>query len=318
MNDAVTNGRRRRIGPPSNGLGWDVARALVRVLCLIVAVCAAGLSPSAVRAAILTVDAPPRLAAVAARIEAVDLARLEADLRRAGLALPERIAVTLIPDDDLRARTVPRWIVGLAFGSSNLAIFPGRVLPYPHDSVESVFRHEVAHLALDARGGGRELPRWFHEGVAMSVDIGWGIEGQFRLLLDMAREPGTGDLARLFASRAQPDAARAYGLSAALVADIRRRHGAAVPGAIAARVAGGDSFASAFAIETGTTPDLAAVRAWSTYVRWTPWLPALTGGSAVWAFILALAGAAWIARRRARARRRRRWEEEDEVPGDQL
>jgi hypothetical protein len=291
-----------------------VARALVRPLLLTVALCAAALPPPSVRAAALTVEAPPQLTGVAARIEAVDMARLEADLRRAGLALPERIAVTLIPDDDLRARTVPRWIVGLAFGSSNLAIFPGRVLPYPHDSVESVFRHEVAHLALDARAGGRELPRWFHEGVAMSVDTGWGMDGRFRLLFEMARDPGTADLARLFASRAQPDAARAYGLSAALVADVRRRHGPAVPGAIAARVAGGASFASAFAIETGETPDLAAARAWSTYVRWTPWLPALTSGSAIWTLILALAGAAWIARRRARARRRRRWEEEDETP----
>jgi hypothetical protein len=292
-----------------------VSRALVPSL-VTLALCASALRPSVVRATELTIDAPQPLAAAAARIEAVDLARLQSDLRRAGLDLPGRITVALIPEDDSRARPVPPWIVGLAAGSSEIVIFPERVLPYPYDSVESVFRHEVAHLALDARAGGDELPRWFHEGVAMSVDSGWGMEGRLRLLLEMAGNPGTADLTRLFAARAQPEAAQAYGLSAALVADLRRRHGDSVPGAIAARVAGGASFARAFESETGETPDFAASRAWSVYVRSTNWVPALTGGSAVWSLILVLAGAAWVARRRARLRRRQRWDENDQSPDD--
>ena len=294
-----------------------MARALVSLLVIALALYGA-LWPSAVRAAELTVDAPRPLAAAAERIKAVDLARLQADLRRAGLELPGRITVALIPDDDPRARPVPPWIVGLAAGSSDIVIFPERVLPYPYDSLESVFRHEVTHLALDARAGGEGLARWFHEGVAMSVDRGWGMEGRLRLLLEMASNPGTADLTKLFASRAQPEAAQAYGLSAALVADLRRRHGATVPGAIAARVAGGASFARAFASETGETPDSAASRAWSVYVRWTNWVPALTSGLAVWTLILALAGAAWVARRRARVRRRKRWGEDDQSPDHQV
>lgn len=106
-------------------------------------------------AADLTIDAPPRLGAAADMIRAVDLAQLEADLRRAGLALPARINVLLMPEDDPRARTIPRWTVGLAAGEQDLVILPQRLLPYPHDSVESVFRHEVVHLALSARAGGR-------------------------------------------------------------------------------------------------------------------------------------------------------------------
>jgi len=292
-----------------------VAPALIPLLATAVALYGS-LWPSAVRAAELTIDAPPPLAAAAERIKAVDLGRLQADLRRAGLDLPGRITVALIAEDDPRARPVPPWIVGLAAGSSEIIIFPERVLPYPYDSMESVFRHEVAHLSLDARAGGEDLPRWFHEGVAMSVDQGWGMEGRLRLLLEMASNPGTAELARLFASRAQPDAAQAYGLSAALVADLRRRHGATVPGAIAARVAGGASFVRAFASETGETPDLAASRAWSVYVRWTNLVPTLTSGSAVWTLILALAGGAWLARRRARVRRRQRWGEDDQPTDD--
>jgi len=99
--------------------------------------------------------------------------------------LPERIAVVLLPEDDPRARAIPVWVVGLAAGAQDVVILPQRVLAYPYDSIESVFRHEVAHLALSARAGGRPLPRWFHEGVAMSVDAGWSLSGQLRLLFEM-------------------------------------------------------------------------------------------------------------------------------------
>lgn len=237
--------------------------------------------------------------------------QLDADLHRAGLRLPVRIRVLLMPEDDPRARTIPRWTVGLAAGGQDLLILPQRLLPYPYDSVESVFRHEVAHLALSERAGGRPLPRWFHEGVAMSVDAGWDLSGQLRLLFEMLKRPGTADLARLFASGTEADAAQAYGLAAALVADVQRLHGAASIGEIVARVADGTPFGRAFELETGESPDAAAARVWSVYRRWTAWAPALTSGTALWSAILVLAAVAYAARRRRRARQRRRWEAED-------
>jgi hypothetical protein len=262
-------------------------------------------------AAELVIDAPPALGEAADRIRSIGMPQLEADLRRAGLRLPPRIEVLLLPDDDPRARDIPPWIVGLAAGVQDVVILPERVLPYPYDSVESVLRHEVAHLALSAAAGGRPLPRWFHEGVAMSVDTGWDLSGRVRLLFEMTRGPGTADLARLFAADTQPEAALAYGLSAALVADVERRHGAGSVGRIAARVSTGEPFARAFELETGELPDAAAARAWSAYRQWTAWLPAFTSGTAVWAAILTLAMVAYAVRRRRRARRRRQWDEED-------
>jgi hypothetical protein len=290
-------------------------RALVTVVCLasLAAGSSAGSAQSA--AARLSVDAPSGLERAAARLEAIDLRRLAGDLERAGLTLPARIRVTLVRDADPLARGVPRWVVGLASGTADIVILPQRVLPYPHDSIESVFRHEVAHLALSARAAGTPLPRWFHEGVAISVDTGWRSSGQLRLLLEMIRNPGTMELRRLFSSAAQPDSALAYGLSAALVADLQRRHGSAVPGRVAARVASGVPFAQAFELETRETPDGAAARAWENYRRWTNWVPALTSGEATWAVILAVAGAAYVAVRRRRARRRRAWDEEGGIEG---
>jgi hypothetical protein len=270
----------------------------------------------AASAAELTVVAPPTLEPFAARVRAVDLLRLDDELSRAGLAMPARVMVTLIAEDDPRARATPRWIVGFAYGEVEVTIFPERVLPYPYESVESVFRHEVAHLALASRAGGRPLPRWFHEGVAMSVDAGWNVSGRVRLLLEMVKGPGTAELTRLFASDTEPDAAQAYGLSAALVADVQRRHGAAVPGAVAARVANGEPFVRAFELETGETPDAAATHAWSSYRRWTAWVPALTNATALWSAILALAATAYMVRRRTRARRRRQWDQEEKASWD--
>ena len=247
------------------------------------------------------------------RIGATDLDQLGVDLKRAGLALPPRIVVTLIDEADPRARDVPEWIVGLALEPDDIVIFPGRILSYPYDSIESVFRHEVAHLALSARAGGREIPRWFHEGLAVSVDAGWGVTGRLRLLLEMTGSPGTADLARLFASETQAASALAYGLSASLVADIQRRHGRGTPGAIAARMAEGVSFARAFQLETDVTPDAAARRAWAGYRHWTMWVSVVTSEAAVWGLILAIAVVAFIATSRRRVRRRQQWDKDEAI-----
>lgn len=259
----------------------------------------------------LIVHAPPSLTADAGRVRGVDVTRLEEALKQAGLPSPADVQITLIPDDDPDARRVPSWIVGLAIGQRDIVIFPNRVLAYPYDSLESVVRHEAAHLALNVASGDAPLPRWFHEGVATSVDSGWSMGARLQLLLAMLARPDIAQLTRLFASESVSDTTQAYLLSALLVHDLRERHGAAVPGAIARRVGSGASFAEAFRLETGVTPDAAAAEAWAGYRRWTAWVPAVTSPSAAWSLILVLALLAFVARRRRRARRRRQWEEED-------
>jgi hypothetical protein len=253
--------------------------------------------------------------ALVSRVRAIDLGRLAADLEGRGLELPSRIDVALLANDDVRGRDVPSWVVGLALEPAQIVIFHERVLAYPYDSLESVFRHEVTHLALTARAGGRALPRWLHEGVAMSVDRGWDAAGRLRLLLEMTGNPATADLTRLFASASQPAAAQAYGLSAALVADIERRHGRTAPARIAGRVASGVPFPVAFEQETHQTPDEAAEGAWRGYRRWTLWVSALTGEGAIWGVIVMLAIAAAIVQARRRSRRRARWDDAESMDG---
>ena len=130
-----------------------------------------------------SIDAPPALEPVAARIRNIDRDRLAEAVGRAGLTPPPDTHITLIPDGDARARATPPWIAAQAFGAQRIIIFPDRIGTYPQDSLEAVVRHEVVHLALFLRAAGQPLPRWFHEGTAVSVEEGWGFGSLLRLLL---------------------------------------------------------------------------------------------------------------------------------------
>ncbi|MDA1184471.1 MAG: hypothetical protein O2930_07495 [Acidobacteria bacterium] len=255
----------------------------------------------------LTVEAAPALDALADRVRRIDRESLATRLAEAGLNMPPAVMVELITDDDPRARAMPTWIVGVAFGQRNVVIFPARVGPYPYESLESVVSHEVVHLALTAQADG-PLPRWFHEGVATSVEQGWGLSGQARLVFATVANPILADLGRLFQSNSEQENVNAYLLAAALVADIRERHGANAPGRIVDQVAQGTPFPRAFLLQTGETPEQAATRAWERYRRWTNWIPVLASGSALWIGILTLSCVAFLATLRRRARLRRHWD----------
>lgn len=121
------------------------------------------------------------------------------------------------------------------------------------------------------------------------------------------------DISRLFAAAAYPDTSQAYLLSAALVNEIRQRHGRDVQARIAAAVAQGTAFEPAFFAVTGEPVDAAADRAWRGHRRVSRWVPVITSPSAVWTLILALAVVAFLVSARRRRGRRRRWDEEDDV-----
>jgi hypothetical protein len=262
-------------------------------------------------APVLRIVAPPSLVGVAAQAEAVNRIALGEALARAGLPVPPRVEVTLLAEDDPRGRAIPQWVVGLAVGEGEITILPQRVGAYPYGSLESVVWHEVAHLALSIQTRGGAVPRWFHEGVATSVERDWGLTTGLRLGFALAAEPDLPALERLFASASQPETSRAYLLAAVVVSDLRRRHGADAPGAIAGLVADGVPFARAFEQYTGEPQGFVAARAWEPYRRWSNWVPVLTSGSAVWTLTLVLAGVAFGVTLRRRARRRRAWDEQD-------
>lgn len=259
----------------------------------------------------LVVTGPPALRSSAERLQGLDLARLEAELGRAGLPVPAVARIELVPEADPRARATPRWVVGQAYPSGEIRVYPARASSYPYNSLEAVVWHELVHLSLFAAADGRNLPRWFHEGVAVSIETGWGVTDSLHLLLAAGRGPAIADISRLFGSSERSQSAEAYRLATALVDSLRSAHGDAFPGAVARRVAAGDSFERAFVLETGQTPEAAAREAWATYQTFARWLPVATSVQAVWTFILVLASAAFVIR--LRRRRAKRWADDDPI-----
>ena len=225
------------------------------------------------------------------------------------------IHVLLFPEEAPLAQRTPRWITGFAVAEQNtVVLLPGRVLSYPHDSMGALLRHEVTHVLLARAAGGRELPRWFQEGVALLAAREWEMEDHERLLVGgiTGVPPSMASLQRAFDGDGY-SIETAYAIAGALVQDLVREHGREVVARIAAEAAKGESFAAAFRTATGDSLADFETAFWRRF-RWRyRWVPFLTSGATLWLGITALALVA-IARRRQRdAAMRARWDEEERL-----
>ncbi len=260
----------------------------------------------------LRVEAPDELASHAARIARVDTAVLQAIMRAVGLADGgPPITVALVPERSELAKSTPAWIAGFARGADGLIVlFPARSPSYPYDSLEDVLRHEVAHVLIARAAGRSDVPRWFHEGLALSVERPWGLEDRTRVVFALTRRRlSTADLDAAF-SGDRGAQANAYALSGALVRDLLRRHGRGVAARILARMAEGERFDDAFARATGETISTMEATFWRDN-WWSQALPVLTSSVVLWIGVTFLALYAIRTRRVRRARQRKAWEEEE-------
>jgi hypothetical protein len=261
----------------------------------------------------LVVEAPPALRHAAARVRAVEPRAFAEIMSLLGLADPgPPILVRLEPEGAGPALAVPPWIAGFALpDAATVVLFPARAPSYPDSSLDDLLRHEVAHVLTARAAGGRPLPRWFDEGLAMIAGGTWGADDHARFLLELMVEPGVG-LARLdrrFAG-SQQQVAGAYAVAGAFVRDMVQLHGAGAPGRILAAVAAGAPFPKAFQAGTGTALEVAETEFWRRHSL-QRWLPLATSSTALWLGITLLALAAARRRRRRDAALRALWEEED-------
>jgi hypothetical protein len=213
----------------------------------------------------LRFEAPPEFSAVVRQLEALDRQRLADVSQLLGLndAGPA-IRVVLATEDSDWARQVSSWIAGFAVSDSGVAvIFPSRSPSYPHDTLDDVLRHEVAHVLIGRATGGRAVPRWFNEGLAMAAERAWRFEDQSQLLYQLILGPRTTlyELDQLFAGN-QRDQTRAYALAGAFVRDLLQHDGHGVPGQILMHVKGGMPFDAAFSNVLGVTPARAESGFW--------------------------------------------------------
>lgn len=270
----------------------------------------------------LKVFAPPELAASEARVKTFDPRTLAGIVRTVGLAEPgPSIDVVLAGEDSEAARMSGPEVAGYALGRASLVVlFPTRSPRYPHDTLEDVLRHEVAHVLVDRAAGGREVPRWFNEGLAMAIERPWGLQDRSRLVWELAAGPRL-SLREIDALFSGPGSSRArgYSLSAAVVRDLIAHHGGDAPARVLRLVRDGASFDDAVSTVAGRPLGAVEDAFWDGQRVWTVWVPLVTSDHIFWIVVILLAALAVWRRRRQSAAIRRRWDEEapeDRAPDD--
>jgi hypothetical protein len=262
----------------------------------------------------LRFEAPSELASVRARLESADADHLASIVRFVGLHDPgPEIRVVLATETSELAHRVSPWVAGFAIDTPELVvIFPARSPSYPHGTLDDVLRHEVAHVLIGRACGGRPIPRWFNEGLAMSAEHGWRFEDQTQLLyhLVLGSRVGLDELDDLFTGNERAQG-RAYALAGAFVRDLIRRHGAGFAPEMFGRMRGGSTFESAFRDVTGTSPSQAESQFWQRQRIWTTWVPIVTSSATLWLVVTFLALLAIRRRRQKNAEIEQRWEQED-------
>jgi hypothetical protein len=296
-------------------------RAGYHVLALLF-VLAAAPSSSAQQPPTLKVYAPADLAAAEARVKTFDPRTLAGIVRTVGLAEPgPPIDVVLAAENSEAAKMSGPEVAGYALGRASLVVlFPSRSPRYPHDTLEDVLRHEVAHVLVDRAAGGRQVPRWFNEGLAMAIERPWGLQDRSRLVWELAAGPRLSlrEIDALF-SGAGSSRARAYSLSAAVVRDLIAHHGGDAPARVLRLVREGAAFDDAIATVAGRPLGAVEDAFWQRQRVWTVWVPLFTSDHIFWIAVILLAALAVWRRRRQSAAIRRRWAEEpaeDAAPRD--
>jgi hypothetical protein len=272
------------------------------------------LRAGAVTAPKLVVLGPPSLNRVAARVRAIPPERFLDAMRLAGLTDPgPPIQVFLGPEGSDLAAGVPPWVSGYAYGAEGvIVLLPARTPAYPDSSLEELVRHEVAHVLVARAAGGRPLPRWFHEGVAMIAGSSWGLDDRSRLTVTMigGNQVSLAEVEREF-SGGRGSTFNAYAIAGAFVNELLGREGDDAVARILAGVGRGLSFEDAFRGATGSTLADAERSFWRRQTLWYRWVPILTSSVTLWMLITLLAIWAMGKRRARDAALRRMWEEED-------
>lgn len=249
----------------------------------------------------LVFEPQPGLTPAANRLAAGPRPWVPAVMDLMGLDAPgPPVRVLVAPESSPLARGVPAWVAGYTDGaSSSVVILAERTPSYPDGGLEEVLAHEVAHVLVLRAAGGRRVPRWFDEGVAMLAARPWRWRDQTELALGLVSGPRTPlwKLDDLFHGDRR-DVERGYALAGALVQDLLERYGPAVPRIVLARVARGDTFEEALRAATGARLLEIGEAFWERQGSLRIWIPLLTSTTVLWFGISILAIAAAFRRRR--------------------
>ena len=232
---------------------------------------------------------------------------------------------------------VPVYASGVAWPALHLAILSLQApRTWEATDLPELSRHELMHLALSDAVGGRHVPRWFDEGLAVHESgEAWTARLQTLWQATLAKSlVPFDDLDRGFPAEGS-EAGIAYAESADVVRFLMRDDDRARFGSLVQRVRAGTAFDRALGDAYDT--DLRKLEyEWRLDVSHRfGLLPAVTGGTALWGLISVLAVVAFVKRRRraklkleqwareeaemdaAEAAARERMEREKGIPGDE-
>ncbi len=201
-------------------------------------------------------------------------------------------------------RQPPDWADAVAFSPDNIIVISLTTSHHRPVSLETVFRHELAHLVIRWSVGGAHIPKWFNEGLAIMLSGELPME-RFKALWPAAARGRTTPLRRLdrsFPAR-EFEANRAYAESADLVRFLSRYRGGWRLRELLERVREGEPFYEALSSTWGMS--VAALEdAWQRDLRRRySVIPSVTAGFTLWVLVAVVAVVAYIKRRRDIRRR---------------
>lgn len=207
----------------------------------------------------------------------------------------------------------PDYAAGVAYPEIGLVLLTVKpVHPNSAQDLNEVFRHELAHVALEDAVGGRPVPRWFNEGFAVlasgetsfvRMQTLWTATVSDNLL-------SLGQLERTFPSE-ENEASIAYAEAADVVRFLVKREERHRFRGLISRLRDGETMDSAllnsYGEETSTLES-----EWRDEVakRYTFW-PVLFSGSLIWAGTLGLFALGWRKKRRKARATLARWKTEE-------
>ena len=207
----------------------------------------------------------------------------------------------------------PAYASGVAYHGIHLVLL-SMMAPRGGDAVDldEVFRHELAHVALEDAVRGRHVPVWFNEGLAIHLS---GEHKTDRLqTMWNATLSGTliplQDLDRSFPSE-NAQVTIAYAQSADFMRFLLRKSDRLRFTSMIERVRDGETFERAIAAAYGSDLRKLEYEWRSDAERRYSIIPVLTGGGLIWVVVIGALVAAYVRRRRRSRAILARWAEEE-------
>lgn len=209
----------------------------------------------------------------------------------------------------------PGYASGVAYHGLHLVLLT-MMQPRGAEAVDldEVFRHELAHVALEDAVRGRHVPVWFNEGlaIALSGEPAWNRRG----ILWQATLSGTlipvADLDRSF-PRDGAKVGIAYAESADFMGFLTRKSDHLRFTSMIERVRDGQEFDRAVAEAYGSELRRLEFEWRGDLERRFSVIPVLTGGGVVWAVVMGVFVLAYVRRRRRAKAILARWEREEAI-----